>query len=74
LSWTGKIVGGALGFVVSGGNVIGAAIGVRIVHLEGVVFVAQKLMGGTLWFVSIRFLWDVVKLRRAKARGHKAQA
>ena len=58
----------------AGGALIGAAIGVRIVHMPGVVAVAQKLMGGTLWFVSIRFLWDVVKLRRAKARGHEAQA
>ena len=56
------------------GALIGAAIGVRIVHMEGVVAVAQKLMGGTLWFVSIRFLWDVVKLRRAKTRGPEAQA
>jgi DnaJ like chaperone protein len=32
LSWVGKIVGGGLGFVVSGGNIVGAAIGAFIGH------------------------------------------
>jgi len=32
VSWVGKIVGGALGFVVSGGNIIGVAIGAFIGH------------------------------------------
>jgi len=32
VSWTGKLVGGALGFVVSGGNILGAAIGAFVGH------------------------------------------
>jgi DnaJ like chaperone protein len=32
VSWTGKLVGGALGFVVSGGNIIGAALGAFVGH------------------------------------------
>ena len=32
MSWVGKIIGGVLGFVVSGGNIIGAAIGAFIGH------------------------------------------
>ncbi len=32
MSWVGKLVGGALGFVVSGGNIIGAAVGAFVGH------------------------------------------
>ena len=32
VSWVGKLIGGALGFVVSGGNIIGAALGAFVGH------------------------------------------
>jgi len=32
MNWTGKLIGGALGFVVSGGNIIGAALGAFVGH------------------------------------------
>jgi len=32
VSWAGKLIGGALGFVVSGGNIIGVAIGALVGH------------------------------------------
>jgi len=32
VSWTGKLIGGVLGFVVSGGNIIGAALGAFVGH------------------------------------------
>ena len=45
------------------GALIGASIGVQFVHFEGAVVIAKKLMGITLWIVSVRFVMDVVRSR-----------
>jgi len=58
----------------AGGALIGASIGVQLVHLQDAVVVAQTLMGITLWFVSVRFLWDVVRARREGSTGSDDQA
>jgi len=46
------------------GALIGASIGVQFVHFEGAVVIAKKLMGITLWVVSVRFVMDVVQSRK----------
>ncbi|MDE0890876.1 MAG: sulfite exporter TauE/SafE family protein [Planctomycetota bacterium] len=46
------------------GALIGASIGVQFVHFEGAVLIAKKLMGITLWVVSVRFVMDVVQSRK----------
>ncbi len=43
------------------GAVVGAWIGVQLVHLEALTDVAEKMLGGTLLFVSGRFALDVWK-------------
>ena len=58
----------------AGGAIIGASIGVQLVHLKDAVVVAQALMGITLWFVSARFLWDVVAARRDESSDSGDQA
>jgi hypothetical protein len=58
----------------AGGALIGASIGVQLVHLEGAVAMAKVLMGLTLWFVSARFLWDVVTVRREEPSDSGDQA
>jgi uncharacterized membrane protein YfcA len=46
------------------GALIGASIGVQFVHFDGAVVIAKKLMGITLWVVSVRFVMDVVQSRK----------
>jgi len=43
------------------GAVVGAWIGVQLVHLEALTDIAAKMLGGTLLFVSGRFAVDVWK-------------
>jgi uncharacterized membrane protein YfcA len=56
------------------GAVIGAAIGVKLAHIPGAEPVAKRMMGVTLWIVSVRFVWDVVKSLRERAAGSEDQA
>ena len=44
---------------IGAGAAIGSAIGVQLVHLEGMAQTARAMMGVTLLIVAARFAWDV---------------
>lgn len=48
------------------GAAIGSAIGVQLVHIEGMAQTARAMMGITLLIVAARFAWDVRPRRRAE--------
>ena len=54
------------------GALVGAIVGVQMVHLDGVAQVAQKLMGSVLCVAALRFAWDVKETWSSARRGRGA--
>lgn len=50
------------------GAVVGAAIGVQLVHVEAVTRAARVLVALALLVAAARFAWDLARIRRASAR------
>ncbi|MCY2961632.1 MAG: sulfite exporter TauE/SafE family protein [Planctomycetota bacterium] len=51
----------------AGGAVLGAAIGIQLVHVETVTRAARGLVAFALFFAAARFAWDLATLRRRTA-------
>lgn len=46
------------------GALVGAAVGIQLVHIESVTSVAHALVAFALYFAAARFAWDLVVARR----------
>jgi uncharacterized membrane protein YfcA len=54
----------------AGGALAGGILGDQLIHVPFVVAIAEKLLSATIFFVAVRFAWDVWRSQRTA--GEKA--